>query len=178
MARVGRPLGLITYDTERNQQCRATGRPLIYRLVRPRTLLYGLLLLVVAGAMLWSLMFRPTLDINVLQERNPLFVTLSDGDIRNGYTIKLLNKTLEARTFSLRLEGPPEAVMQVVGQPGDAHKRVLLAARPDSVATFRVYITLPQDALRGDSTPLAFVLSDDLRGEVAVHETAFRGPSR
>ncbi len=97
MEKVGRPLGLITYDTERNQQNRAAGRPTIYRLVRPRTLIYSLLFLVVAGAMLWSLLFRPTLDINVLQERSPLFVTLSDGDIRNGYTLNLLNKMLEPR---------------------------------------------------------------------------------
>ncbi len=178
MARVGRPLGLITYDTERNQQNRAAGRPMVYRLVRPRTLIYSLLFLVVAGAMLWSLLFRPTLDINVLQERSPLFVTLSDGDIRNGYTLKLLNKTLEPREFSLRLEGPPEAVMQVIGQPGDAYERILLRAQPDSVATYRVYVTLPRDVLRSDSTPLAFVLRDDERGEVAVRRTTFRGPAR
>ena len=178
MARVGRPLGLITYDTERNQQNRAAGLSTIYRLVRPRTIIYSLLFLVVAGAMLWSLLFRPTLDINVLQERSPLFVALSDGDIRNGYTLKLLNKTLEARNFSLRLEGPAEAVMQVIGMPGDAHERVLLRAQPDSVATYRVYVTLPRNVLRSDSTPLAFVLRDDERGEVAVRRTTFRGPAR
>ncbi len=178
MARVGRPLGLITYDTERNQQGRAAGRSLAYRAVRPRTLLYALLFLVVAGAMLWSLAFRSTLDINVLHERSPLFVTLSDGGIRNGYTIKLLNKTLEARTFSLRLEGPPAAAMQVVGQDGGARDRVTLSARPNSVATYRVYVTLPRDELAGESTPLAFILRDELRGEVAVYDAAFRGPGR
>jgi polyferredoxin len=150
---------------------------LVYRAVRPRTVLYALLFLVVAGAMLWSLAFRSTLDINVLHERSPLFVTLSDGRIRNGFTIKLLNMTLEARSFSLRLEGPPAAAMQVVGQDGGGRDKVTLKAKPDSVATYRVYVTLPRAELAGESTPLAFVLRDELRGEVAVYDAVFRGPA-
>jgi polyferredoxin len=43
-------------------------------------------------------------------------VTLSDGSIRNGYTVKILNKKQEQRTFRLSLEGLPGATMEMVGE--------------------------------------------------------------
>ena len=42
--------------------------------------------------MLYALATRTLLDVNVLHDRNPLAVTLSDGSIRNAYTVRLLNK--------------------------------------------------------------------------------------
>jgi len=178
MERVGRPANLIAYDTERNQQNRARGEPTSYKLARPRTVIYSLILLAVASIMLWSLIFRPTLNISVLHERSPLFVTLSDGSIRNGYTIKLLNQTRDARAFVLSLEGPPATAMQVVGQPGGAHETVVLNARADSVATFRVYVTLPKSKISGDTVPISFVLRDETSGEEAVYQASFRGPAK
>ena len=68
--------------------------------------------------------------------------------------------------------------MQVIGQDSDARDRVTLGAKPDSVATYRIYVTLPREELAGESTPLAFILRDELRGEVAVYDAAFRGPAR
>ena len=35
---------------------------------------------------------RALLDVNVLHDRNPVAVKLSDGSIRNAYTMRLLNK--------------------------------------------------------------------------------------
>ena len=62
---------------------------------------------------------------------------------------------------------------KVIGMPGDAHERVLLRAQADSVASYRVYVTLPRDVLRSDSTPMAFVLRDDQVARiVAIFEAA------
>ena len=55
--------------------------------------------------MVAGLVFRPRLDISV--GRAPLFVTLSDGDIRNGYTFKISNMTRYAKDYSLQLAGCP-----------------------------------------------------------------------
>ena len=43
--------------------------------------------------MLGAFLMRSTLDVTVLRDRAPLFVRLSDGGVRNGYTIKIVNKT-------------------------------------------------------------------------------------
>ena len=87
MAKIGRPPELITLDTERNQELRAAGcaagAPLR---AAAHADLRGDLLVLVGGGMLIGLSARAAVDINVLHDRNPLFVTLSDGGIRNGYT--------------------------------------------------------------------------------------------
>ena len=44
MERIGRPPNLIAYDSERNQELRSVGQPVVYRLFRPRTLLYAAIL--------------------------------------------------------------------------------------------------------------------------------------
>ena len=51
------------------------------------------------SCLLYALLSRDRLEINVLHDRNPQFVTLSDGSIRNGYTVKLLNMIPEPRTI-------------------------------------------------------------------------------
>ena len=101
MAKIGRPTRLIAYDTETNVKRRMAGKPPIYRPVRARTLIYAALIVVVGGAMLWQLATRRTAEISVLHERAPLFVTLSDGSIRNAYAVRLLNKRPEVRPFAL-----------------------------------------------------------------------------
>ncbi len=176
MTKVNKPLGLITLDTQRNQDNRAAGRPLAYRLVRPRTMLYALLFLVVSSIMLWSLAFRATLDITVQRDRSPLFVKLSDGGIRNGYTIKILNKTREARRYTLGYDGLTGAKLDVVGH--DVDGEVLLEAEADSVATFRLYLTLPSDAAPNGGQSFTFTLEELESGETARHDTVFRGPER
>jgi polyferredoxin len=176
MDKLGRPRGLITYDTLRNQERRATGLPAKIQLLRPRTILYGMLMLVIAGAMLWGLIFRSTMDINVLHDRNPLFVKLSDGSIKNGYTVKLLNKTREPRSFTLDMTGLTGATMSVVGQDtgGDS---ATLTAEPDGVQTYKVYITVPQDALDAARTDMMLTLTDQ-KGRRIENETVFRGPEQ
>jgi cytochrome c oxidase accessory protein FixG len=84
MDRFELPRGLITYDSTNNQVARAKGEPTKFRFVRPRTVIYAVLLVIVAAVMVFGLSTRATTEINVLHERSPLYVPLSDGQIRNG----------------------------------------------------------------------------------------------
>ena len=55
-----------------------------HTIFRTRTYIYIALLGGISLALLTVLAMRDTLDVNVIHDRNPLFVTLSDGSIRNG----------------------------------------------------------------------------------------------
>jgi polyferredoxin len=57
--------------------------------------------------MLFALLTRDFAGISVLHDRNPIFVAQSDGSVRNGYTVRLLNKRMHARHFMLHVEGMP-----------------------------------------------------------------------
>ena len=75
------------------------------KIFRPRTFVYFAIWSAIGLGLLYALLSRDRLEINVLHDRNPQFVTLSDGSIRNGYTVKLLNMIPEPRTFVLSIEG-------------------------------------------------------------------------
>src|ERR1700751_1189891 len=78
MKKIGRPTGLIGYDNDINIQRRQDGKAPIYRIARPRTMIYAALVAVVGGIMLYTLATRSLLDVNVLHDRNPVAVRLSD----------------------------------------------------------------------------------------------------
>lgn len=178
MDKLGLPRGLIRLDTTSKQAARAEGRTAPLKLVRPRTVVYGALLVIVAGIMAWSLLTRAKLEVNVLHDRSPLFVALSDGGVRNGYTFKILNMNPTPRSYRLTLEGLEAATMSIVGVAEAGARAATLIAPPDQVATYRVLVVAPPGSLGAPSTPLTFALTDQQTGEQAVNNTVFRGPER
>ena len=178
MAKIGRPGNLILFDTLANQAERAAARPPKYRFARPRVLIYAAMLCVVAAVMLGAFLMRHTVELNVQRDRAPLFVTLSDGAIRNGYTLKILNKARSEREFTLQIGGIPGAMLSVVGREPADEGPVELTAKSDSVATFRVYIAAPRTAMHGDSTPIMFTVREGRTGEAATYSSVFMGPPR
>jgi cytochrome c oxidase accessory protein FixG len=171
MDKVGLPRGLISYDTLANvERVRAGEKPRL-RLIRPRTLVYAGIIAAVGFIMLFTLATRSDLDVNVLRDRNPLFVTLSDGSIRNGYTVKIINKQHAPRAFALEVEGIHGASLDVVGADADN-----LQVGPDSLASFRVFVSAPREALADDSTDLRFKVIDTQAGGQVTYNSIFRGP--
>ena len=129
--------------------------------------------------MLTALLVRSDLDVSVLRDRNPLYVKLSDGGVRNGYTIKLLNKLYGPRALSLELEGLPGAKLSVVGLEHEANPVVTVP--PDELKSVRLYVTLDKQAvasLGGSATNFAIVVNDAASGEHMKHSAIFEGPYR
>jgi cytochrome c oxidase accessory protein FixG len=175
MDRVDRPRGLIAYDTIANQEAAAKGTWAPWRLIRPRTLLYTGLIGLVGVIMLAALLNRSTLDINVLHDRNPPYVLLSDGGIRNGYTVKILNKRHQPRDFTLETRGLAGAGMAIVGMNAGARIRVTT----DDLRELRVFVTLPRAELaKADAVtlPFALVVRDAVSGDETARATHFQRP--
>ena len=177
MDRVGLPRNLIRYDSNANLLAREKGEAAKTKLVRPRTMIYTAILTAVGAVMVFALSTRHTVDVNVLHERSPLFVQLSDGSIRNGYTYKVLNMVRRDRTFQLSTNGIAGATVQVVGET-DGGTQALLQVPGDDVTAFRLYVTAPEASLQNSKTSLTLVLTDMADGHVVRSETLFAGPGR
>ena len=179
MTRIGQPTGLIGYDSVANEVRRSEGRPAPIRLLRPRTIIYTLAWALIGAAMLFVLFTRSDLDINVLRDRNPVFTTLSDGSIRNGYTFKILNQANRNRRFMLSVLGREDARLTIVGSEDKSEwRQVFLDVPSDQLRSFRLFVTLPRDVLEGESTEIEFVLID-VNGEGrASYNSVFRGPDQ
>jgi polyferredoxin len=176
MKKVSRPTGLIGYDTDLNLRRRLEGKPDIWRIVRPRTLLYAGLIAVVGTLMLGTLATRSDVGVNVMHDRNPLFVRLSDGSIRNGFTIRILNKELVARSFALSVEGLPGAHFEVIGAMPVTSGHPVVEVGPDRTQEVRLLVTARGSLPPQASVPLTVRVTDIASGQTAEAHDHFRGP--
>ena len=94
MEKVGYPKGLIRYST----QNAIDGKP--SRVLRPRIVVYGTILLALMLAWAWGVTHRTPLIAEVLRDRNALFRETAAG-IENGYTLKIVNKTDRAQRYRI-----------------------------------------------------------------------------
>jgi cytochrome c oxidase accessory protein FixG len=176
MEKVGYPPNLIAYDTDLNVKRREQGLPETYNIVRPRTVLYTVLIAVVAAIMLAALAMRSDMGVGIMHDRNPRFVALSDGQIRNGYTVNVLNKRSETRNFVLRLDGMPGAAVSAIGEDGQQDGYPVIAVGPDQTRQLRVFVTAPPDAKVPPQTAVTFRLVDKATGTAVSHADYFVGP--
>jgi cytochrome c oxidase accessory protein FixG len=180
MDKVGRPRDLIRWDTLADQEAKERGASgVAWRPVRPRTLLYAGLLCIVAAVMLVAFALRSDADLTVQRDRSPNFVRLSNGDIRNSYTVKILNKRRETQRFQLVVAGLPAATLGSVGtEIASSGPSADLTVHADAVGTFRVFVTVAATAAPSGARPITFTVRDNASGSRASHDAVFVGPGR
>lgn len=176
MEKIHKPKGLISYATLKEYDLAAAGKPVknsVPILFRPRTLIYSSIWCLVGLSMLFVLATRSRLDVNVLHDRNPFMVKLSDGSIRNGYVVKILNMEPKRHSAFLSFKGLPNGYMRIEqenGHPiknGEAYK---LKLEPDVLREFKIYITVPQEFLPKTDQEFEFIAEIPASNE--YHETS------
>ena len=114
MDSVGFPRGLVRYDSEINIESEKPGKVHI-DLLRVRTVGYGVAILVMMSALVYNLATRTEVQLSIQSVRQPLFVVLSDGTIRNRYQIHITNKTSGEQHYHIDARGLPEGALDLGG---------------------------------------------------------------
>jgi len=135
MEKINLPKGLIRYDTESRKP---------FNPLRPRTFWYGGIITLVGCFMLYNLFTRSTLELTVIHDRNPLFVKLSDGSVRNGYILHILNKSHEDKSYKLTVHGIESTQIKIQGSGEITPDNLHVFA--DSIGDFRVFISAAPQA--------------------------------
>ncbi|MBB3986047.1 cytochrome c oxidase accessory protein FixG [Sagittula marina] len=175
MEKLGKPRGLIDYlafSDEPRERAGHAPRPIWQHVFRPRTILYTTLWSLVGIGLVFALFIRPEIEMTVAPVRNPTFVTLSDGTIRNTYDVRLLNKHGEDRPFRITLTGDSALRVQVEGTP---YETVDVPANETYLT--RVYVLAPSgsDAAEAERTEFRFWVEDLTNGDRAHTDTIFNG---
>ena len=178
MTKLGRAKGLIAYDTDLNIAARSEGRKPTFKLIRGRTLLYSAIIAIAGGIMIFTLATRDSEGISVIHDRNPMFVQMSDGALRNAYTIRIVNKELKSRDFIVSVDGLPSSLVDFIGLPPRADGRQLVTVGPDQTKEVRVTVTDYSNTIPAPSTTVLFSLIDIDSGAVAQMRDHFFGPER
>jgi polyferredoxin len=104
-----------------------------------------------------------------------MFVRLSNGAVRNAYTVRILNKQTEPRRFSLMVDGIAGAAVDVVGIATPPDGDVAIEVGPDQTREFRVLVTDRQPP--GEETSsVRFTIVDRSTGEAARASDHFFAP--
>lgn len=112
MDSVGYPRGLIRYDSEKNITS-DTPHPPRLEWKRFKVIGYAGALLTAILILAYNIGTRADTEAIVQQVRQPLFVMLSDGSIRNRYQINIINKTEFDETYRLTVAGIPAEALDL-----------------------------------------------------------------
>ena len=99
MGKMNYPKGLIRYTTE---NAVSGGRT---RVIRPRMILYSVLLLGVLSGVVYGLTQRVPVGLEIVRDRNALYRETNEGLVENVYSLKILNMDEEDHTYELTVSG-------------------------------------------------------------------------
>jgi cytochrome c oxidase accessory protein FixG len=175
MAKVGKPRGLIDYMALTDEAHERAGKPKVSvwaHIFRLRTMIYTVLWAGIGVGLTVLLFIRSDIDMTVAPVRNPQFVVLSDGSIRNTYDVRIRNMShADSRyTISLGSDQPFEVMLE--GQPGAS-----VTVPLNSTLLQRVYLVAPagSPAAGRERTDVRLWIEDEAGTGRAHRDTTFFG---
>lgn len=126
MDKMGYARGLVRYTTQNAID------GIVTRVLRPRVIIYFLVLLTITGALFYSMATRIPVELDVLRDRNALYRTTDEGMIENIYTLKIANMDTRAHTYevSIHSDFPAKLIIRerhihvAAGQSGEVPVQV------------------------------------------------------
>ena len=177
MEKIGKPRGLIDYlalSDEPRERAGEKPRTPWFHIFRVRTMMYTTLWALVGIGLVFALFIRPEIEMSVAPVRNPTFVTLSDGSIRNTYDVRLLNKHGEDRPFRMSVTGHPALRIQLEGTP---YETVDVPANETYLQRVYVVAAPGSDPAEVERSDIRFWVEDLTNGDRAYTDTLFNGRS-
>ncbi|MGD8560052.1 MAG: cytochrome c oxidase accessory protein CcoG [Gammaproteobacteria bacterium] len=167
MDKIKRPRGLIRYASL--DEIEDKPAPPLYK--RPRVLVYFSIMTLALIGIFYGLAHLSSLELNVLHERQPLFVTLSDGSIQNKYELKILNKTEQDMRLNITASGHPS--LQITGT------EPIVSAPQGQVSAHTLFLRIPREQLEKSRIPVTIKVEDTSNPEFsATYQSMFLGPKR
>lgn len=162
MDKVGKPRNLIGYTS----QDVLSGKR--RKLLRPRTIIYPALLVIVSGLLVWSAgAGHESTKIWVERIHGPSFVELPDGTISAQARLKLENESDEVRSYAVSLYGAPDAKLRA--------PQLTWELRPRRSQEIPLFVDLARDTFVGGKRKVQLRISDD-RGFARIVEVTLLGP--
>ncbi|MBW8457940.1 MAG: cytochrome c oxidase accessory protein CcoG [Thiobacillus sp.] len=164
MDKMGYPRGLIRYTTENVVKGKYPDSGILKHVLRPRTIIYTVLLALLSGAFVYSLATRVPLRVDVIRDRVALSKETDEGLIENVYRLQLINKDGQPHRYTLQAQGIDGLQVVTAGRE--------IAAAPLQTIDIPVSLIADPVELKGRSIEVTFTIQaiDDprIRDEVAT----------
>ncbi|MDH4000118.1 MAG: cytochrome c oxidase accessory protein CcoG [Xanthomonadales bacterium] len=141
------PRGLIRYTTEHSLKHKTK------HVIRPRIIIYGVLLIAILGGTIWSMTHRVPLRADLIRDRNALYRELPGNLVENVYTLKITNMDNAPHRYDMRVLNN-DAVEIDMDKP--------LSLQAEEVLGVSVRLRIPRSAGQGVQTlDIEFQSQDD-----------------
>ena len=168
MDKMGYPRGLIRYSTanalagKASEQTTGFGK-VVARLMRPRIIIYSLILLTLSAAFIASLYVRVPLKVGVLRDRGALLRDAGGGRIENVYRLQIGNAVERPRRFVITASG-------IAGAQVMLDEVTPIEVAPASTRVLPVRLRVDPQGLSPGSHPIVFHVTADDDANVSVDE--------
>jgi cytochrome c oxidase accessory protein FixG len=105
MDKMSYPRGLIRFATENGLEQRLDSSQTLRRVLRPRVIIYSLVLLAICTAFVTSLALRSPFRVDVVRDRGALARIADEGRIENVYRLQVMNATESMQSYRVSVEG-------------------------------------------------------------------------
>nr|WP_229837569.1 cytochrome c oxidase accessory protein CcoG [Cellvibrio zantedeschiae] len=164
MEKMNYPLGLISFTTEG-----AVDKKKV-KIMRPRVLGYGFLLLIMVGTFVYSLATRMPLLVEVIRDRGTQMYRITDGNVSNVYNLKLENLDRKTHVYDVSVSGNYEFEIQGYKAPPVTEGEII---------NLPVRVVTKRSELKGEKNTITFKVVARENPEVVVsRSTTFIGPSK
>ena len=110
MDKVGFPQGLIRYSS----QDELAKKP--FRLLRARTIIYPLLLIVVTSGLAYAISTKYGFDARIIRGKGALFTNLNSRTISNSFNMRLVNRSAVKQKYHLSILQPKGVQLEVLDE--------------------------------------------------------------
>jgi polyferredoxin len=145
MDKTNQPRGLIRYASYKELH---HDKNVLAMYKRPRVIIYSLILLTALSGIIYGFFTLSPTEFQVIHDRQPLYVRLSDGGIQNKYTLKLLNKTKEPIDVRYDVVGLEGATIHGMGDK--------ITVQPGKVVPVTALVRVPDDKVQKGLVPIQF----------------------
>jgi cytochrome c oxidase accessory protein FixG len=175
MDKIGKPRDLIGYmalTDEVRERAGETPKSVWSHVFRPRTVLYTVLWAGVGIGLVVALFLRSPIDVSVTPVRNPTYVTLSDGSIRNAYDLRLRNMQGTDAEFTINVTSAARLETALEGVEG-----LTVTVPANETMQQRVYLTAAagSEAAAADRTEVRLWIAEEGTTNRVHHDTIFNG---
>ncbi len=175
MEKVGKERGLIDYLALTDEANERAGNPKVNiwkHIFRLRTIIYTALWSLIGIGLTVLLFIRSEIDVTVAPVRNPQFVVLSDGSIRNTYDMRIRNMSHDDTSFAISLTSEDVLVVDLEGT-----ELLSVDVPADTTQLQRVYVIAAPGSGAADSerVPFRFWVEDMNAGTRTHQDTTFFG---
>lgn len=164
MDKIGKRRGLIRYTTEHALERHWIRREILLHVLRPRVIVYTVILIGLSLALAWGIAHKPDLRVNIIRDRGVLAREIEGGVIENIYRLQVMNVSEQAHRYTISVSGLEGIQLEGVAQ---VEMPALMTQ------AFPVAVRVPMEsAVKGSHKIYFDVRAEQGNAESVVHEKA------